>query len=330
MTDHVTNLNALQHDHIRLSRGQVKCLTLKEPHAVCDTVFRRDAVKEITMSAADPRNLKVTEKLCKTTLSKTGVSVYDYTVNPYTGCQHACAYCYANFMRRFSGHLQDPWGSFVDVKVNLLDVLRAELPKRSGGTIWLSSVCDPYMPLEVKYRLTRGVIELLSNYPKFSISVLTKSSLVTRDLDLFQRMRNRVDVGFTITTFDEDAQHFFEPHASPVRDRISALRELNGAGIETWVFIAPMLPFATEENLQQGLSRLAEAGVKRFSTDRYNARGAIISQTLQAYRQWRPDLDTEEIRGLLWDGDQYYRRLDAKIGALWRGLQASGSHNAVF
>jgi DNA repair photolyase len=71
--------------------------------------------------------LKVTEKSCKTALSKTGVTSYDYTVNPYTGCEHSCVYCYANFMRRFSGHLGDPWGSFVDVKVNLLDVLGKEL-----------------------------------------------------------------------------------------------------------------------------------------------------------------------------------------------------------
>lgn len=80
---------------------------------------------------------KITEKHCKTALSKNGLS-YDHTVNPYTGCLHSCVYCYANFMRRFSGHLRDRWGSFVDVKVNLLDVLAKELPRRPAGSVWLT------------------------------------------------------------------------------------------------------------------------------------------------------------------------------------------------
>ena len=126
------------------------------------------------MTQSAPR---VTEKRCKAALSKSRLS-YDYTVNPYTGCLHGCVYCYANFMRRFSGHLKDPWGSFADVKVNLIDVLAEELPKRPGGSLWLSSVCDPYQQPEAKYQLTRRTIQLLSRYPKFTISILTKNALV--------------------------------------------------------------------------------------------------------------------------------------------------------
>jgi len=118
---------------------------------------------------------------------------------------HGCVYCYANFMRRFSGHLQDAWGSFVDVKVNLLDVLAKELPRNPGGRVWLSSVCDPYQPVEAKYKLTRGTVELLSAYEKFFVSILTKNSLVLRDLDLLTRMKERVEVGFTIATFSDKA-----------------------------------------------------------------------------------------------------------------------------
>jgi DNA repair photolyase len=104
---------------------------------------------------------EVKEKLCKTALSRSKAEFRDYTINPYIGCEHECVYCYANFMRRFSGHLHDAWGSFVDVKVSLLDVLANELQRRPGGTIWLSSVCDPYQPLERKYELSR---EPLSSY----------------------------------------------------------------------------------------------------------------------------------------------------------------------
>lgn len=274
--------------------------------------------------------LKVAQKSCKTALSKTEVSSYDYTINPYTGCQNGCVYCYANFMRRFSGHLRDTWGSFVDVKVNLLDVLGKELPRRSGGTIWLSSVCDPYQPLERKYELSRGVIELVSRHGRFSVSILTKSALVLRDVDLLERMKDRVDVGFTITTFSRSPQLMFEPYASPVSDRIEALGRLNDAGIDTWVFIAPILPFATEEDLELGLQRLADAGVKRLMTDRYNARGMIIQQTLQAYRRWRPDLDPADVRDLLWRGDEYYRQLDERIAHLWKDAGAGFTHETVF
>jgi DNA repair photolyase len=274
--------------------------------------------------------LKVTEKSCKTALSKTGVPSYDYTVNPYTGCGHSCVYCYANFMRRFSGHIRDPWGSFVDVKVNLLDVLDKELKRRPGGTIWLSSVCDPYQPLESKYRLSRGVLDLVSTNSKFSLSVLTKSSLVLRDLDLIERMKDRVEVGFTITTFNQNAQPTFEPYASRVTDRIKALGRLSEAGIDTWVFIAPILPYVTEEDLELGLERLADAGVKRLMADRYNARGMIMRQTLQAYARWKPGVNLAKVRDLLWHGDRYYRELDRKIARLWKETATSSTYESVF
>ena len=273
---------------------------------------------------------KVIEKLCKSALSRSNAEFRDYTINPYVGCQHACVYCYANFMRRFSGHLKDSWGSFVDVKTNLLDVLPRELLGHRGGSIWLSSVCDPYQPVECKYRLTRGVVELVSGFNKYSVSVLTKSTLVLRDLDVFERMKNRIDIGFTITTFCPDAQRTFEPRASLVSDRIDALRRLSEAGIEVWVFIAPILPHVTEEGLEHGLQCLADAGVKRLMTDRYNARGMIIGQTVQAYKRWRPNIDLEKVRELLWGGHEYYRRLDRAIVHLWKETAAGATHEPVF
>ena len=229
-------------------------------------------------------------------------------------------------MRRFSGHLQDPWGSFVDVKVNLLDVLAKELPRRSGGSVWISSVCDPYEQVEAKYELTRGAIKLISQYSKYSISILTKNSLVLRDLDLLERIRERVDVGFTITTFDQEAQTIFEPHASPVKERIEAARQLNRARVDTWVFIAPMLPYVTELDLEDGLRQLKEAGVRKLMSDRYNARGSVINQTLKDYRTWNPQIDLEQVRQLLWAGEEYYRNLDMKISGLWSRILPNATY----
>lgn len=271
------------------------------------------------------RKARIAEKTCKTALSKSGLS-YDYTINPYTGCLHGCVYCYANFMRRFSGHLQDPWGSFVDVKVNLLEILAKELPRRPAGSVWLSSVCDPYQQVEAKYKLTRGVIELISSYRKYSVSILTKNALILRDLDLLTRIKQRLDIGFTITTFNPKAQPIFEPNASPLEDRLDALRKLNSEGFDTWVFIAPMLPFVTEDTLEKGLKDLAETGVKKLMTDRYNARGMIINQTIRAYEHWNPTMHLQEIRQLLWKGEEYYDMLDKKIAKIWKSETPNANH----
>ena len=222
--------------------------------------------------------------------------------------------------------MQDAWGSFVDVKVNLLDVLAKELPRRPGGSIWISSVCDPYEQVEAKYQLTRGAIHLLSKYDKFTISILTKNSLVLRDIDLLAQLKRRVDVGFTITTFNQEAQLIFEPYASPVNDRIHAAKRLSEAGVETWVFIAPMLPYVTEVELADGLRLLKEAGVKRLMSDRYNARGSVINQTLKAYQTWKPACDLEHMRQLLWAGEEYYRKLDGKISNLWKSMARDASY----
>jgi len=86
--------------------------------------------------------------------------VYEYTINPYVGCQHACTYCYARFMKRFSGH-KEPWGQFVDVKINAPDLLREEVKRKPAGRVWISGVCDPYQPIERKHELTKMCVEIL-------------------------------------------------------------------------------------------------------------------------------------------------------------------------
>ena len=103
--------------------------------------------------------MKIKEIHSKSILSPS--KIYDYVVNPYVGCQHACSYCYARFMKRFTGH-KEPWGDFVDVKINAPDLLSKEIKKKRMGTVWVSGVCDPYQPLEAKYKLTRRCLEILA------------------------------------------------------------------------------------------------------------------------------------------------------------------------
>jgi DNA repair photolyase len=181
----------------------------------------------------------IREKQAKAIISKS--AIYEYVINPYVGCGFGCSYCYAKFMKRFTGH-SEPWGEFVDVKVNAPELLEKEVVKKPVGRVWISGVCDPYQPLEKKFELTRRCIEILGRH-NWPFTIQTKSPLVTRDIDLL-RGRDNVEAGFTVTTGDDSIRRLFEPNAPPVKARIKALAELHGAGITTYAMIAPMLPGA--------------------------------------------------------------------------------------
>jgi DNA repair photolyase len=183
--------------------------------------------------------LTVREVLAKSVLSRS--KIYPWVINPYTGCQHGCTYCYARFMKRVTGH-REPWGEFVDVKVNAPELLAKEIKKKKKGRVWVSGVCDPYQPLEEKYRLTRQCLEILAqnNWP---VIIQTRSPLVLRDLDIIREARD-IEVGFSVTTADDGIRQLFEPHAPPVGERIRALDVLHRAGVRTYAMIAPVLPGA--------------------------------------------------------------------------------------
>ncbi len=180
--------------------------------------------------------------------------VYSYAVNPYVGCQHSCSYCYARFMRKLTGH-REPWGGFVDVKVNAPELLRAEIQKKKRGKVWVSGVCDPYQPLEGRYGLTRECLRILieGGWP---VSVQTRSPLVLRDLDILTQARDlRLDLEVTlsVTTADDGIRRLFEPQAPPIQERLKALDSLHRAGVRTVAMIAPLLPGAEElEDLLAG------------------------------------------------------------------------------
>ena len=182
--------------------------------------------------------LTVKEILAKSILNQS--KIFDYCVNPYTCCQINCRYCYARlFMRRYSGH-QEPWGEFVDVKINAAEVLEKQLTRAKKGVVWISSVCDPYQPLEKTYALTRRCLEALAA-KQFPANIQTKSTLILRDLDILQEFEY-VEAGFTITTDDEAVARQFEPGAPPIKLRIAALKKLRSAGIATFAMVAPLLP----------------------------------------------------------------------------------------
>jgi len=187
--------------------------------------------------------------------------VFDYVVNPYTGCQHGCTYCYARFMKRFTGH-SEPWGQFVDVKVNAPELLEREVTRKPKGRVWVSGVCDPYQPLEKKYELTRKCLQILLRLG-WPVTIQTKSPLVLRDIDTLKG-RDKLEVGLSVTTADEEIRKLFEPNAPPTGERIRALEQLHLAGIRTFAMIAPMLPGA------EGLAAALTGKVDYVLIDRMN------------------------------------------------------------
>jgi DNA repair photolyase len=195
-------------------------------------------------------------------LTRTNIKAIDYCLNPYVGCQHACRYCYATFMKKFSGH-DDAWGSFVDVKVNAADLLRRELRRGRSGHVVMSSVTDPYQPVEAIHKITRACMELLA-LSDLKISVLSKSALISRDIDLFTKAGD-IEVGLSITTDREPMRKLFEPGASPISARLKALRALHDAGVSTYVFIGPILPMDP-----QRLAELISPHAGRVLIDRMN------------------------------------------------------------
>jgi DNA repair photolyase len=186
--------------------------------------------------------LDITEITARTALVRSKIPGVHYVINPYLGCGHGCRYCYAVFMRKYARHhARSAWGAFVEVKVNIAEVLRGELRrKRQRSRAFLCSVCDPYQPVELKYRLTRQCLEILGEFG-WGISILTRSPLVTRDVDLLTALGD-VSVGLSIPTDDDRVRQVLEPHAPPIGARVAALRKLHQAGLSPWVFIAPMLP----------------------------------------------------------------------------------------
>ena len=216
--------------------------------------------------------MDATEVLTKTALVRSRIPGVQYVINPYIGCGHGCRYCYAMFMRKYSRqHQHARWGSFVEVKTNIAEVLRAELRgKRKTATAMLSSVCDPYQPAERRYRLTRQCIEALREQG-WGMDILTRSPLVTRDIDLLASCLG-ASVGFSMPTDDDSVRKVLEPASPPIGARVRALRQVHDAGIKTWVFIAPMLPMNPERLVELILPYIDHAAV-----DPLNYRGQVTS-----------------------------------------------------
>jgi len=253
---------------------------------------------------------------CKSVLNKSALA--DYCINPYVGCQHACKYCYAeSYTRRFTEHTE-AWGEFVDVKINAPTLLAREVRRKLKGSVYLSSLTDPYQPLEQKYELTRKLLEILLQR-QFSISIQTKSALVLRDLDLIRKFQD-CEVGFTITTLNDNIRKSFEPMSSTVEEKLQAIKELKENNIKTYVFYGPILPFLSDQSLEQYIKQIADVGADYIYVDKLNLKPGLWNKLDLFLKRDFPQLYEKWKETLLGKSD-YYEKMKVKITSLCSELQ---------
>lgn len=185
---------------------------------------------------------------------------YDYTLNPYSGCSFGCNYCYAAFFSRDKNKM-DNWGKWISVKENALSLLMKFRSKPLlNKTIYLSSVTDPYQPIEKDLELTRNILKELIDYHNVRLVIQTRSSLVTRDIDLLKKFEH-IQVNMTITTDSEKVRKVFEPFCTGNKQRLKAIKEINDAGIQSCITMTPLLPV---DDAFSFAKMVLETGVNKF------------------------------------------------------------------
>ncbi len=217
----------------------------------------------------------------KSVMTKSNLPVSDFSVNPYVGCAHACKYCYASFMKRFTDH-PEPWGDFVDVK-HWPAITKAS--KYAGKEAFLGSVTDCYQPCEAKYKRTRALLEQLQG-SGIRISIATKSDLVLRDLDLIRTFPG-ARVSWSINTLDEDFRREMDRGVS-IERRLEAMRQFYEAGVQTTCFISPIFPGITDV---EAIIERAKGQCNLVWLENLNLRGDYRARILNWVHEHRPELD---------------------------------------
>jgi DNA repair photolyase len=253
--------------------------------------------------------MKVSEIQCKSALSPSGIYGWVYALNPYRGCEHGCKYCYAPNILRYP---RTAWGTAVEVKKNIPVVLAKELKNRKPALVGISSVTDPYQPVEKKYEVTRYCLEQLLKY-NFPVSIITKSSLVLRDIDLLKRFEH-AEITITITTLDEHQAHTMEPHAPTIKERMDALTKLSNEGLNTYAFLGPLLPTLEPHDVPELFRRLSATGVRTVMVDTLNLKPGI-RPAVEAALDSTPIMKsiTEKFQKRAFNASDYYQNIFNRI-----------------
>lgn len=260
----------------------------------------------------------------KSILTKSGLPGADWVINPYSGCLFGCLYCYAVQIARWK-HPNEEWGTYLDVKINAPKLLQKELERlekrlktKNFGSIFFSSVTDPYGGMETKYKLTRQCLEILDNFGyEGEIAIQTKSPLVTRDIDILKKLKH-VAVGFTVTTLDDKVSRFLEVKAPLASVRIKALKELHDAGIATYAFIGPILPYFMnkESKINELLDNLEKVGVSETWFEHLNLNPQTKACLYDFFREETLNLISEFEKA---DTGEYREELEKIIHRVMQG-----------
>ena len=271
------------------------------------------------------------EEPCRSALNRVSGMGFNWSLNPYMGCAHRCAFCYVRgFERRADRPSDDRYGTSLRVKVNVVDVLRTELARRSWRRelVAIGAATDPYQPAEGRYRLTRGCVEVLAA-ARTPFSIITRGPLVVRDIDVLAEASRRapVTVSVSVATVDEDLATRLEPGVAPPRQRLRAIHLLTDAGIAAGVALAPVLPGLTDapRSIAAVLAAARDAGATHAWSNVLNLRAGTREHFLSVLeREW--PAEAERYRRLYpAGGSGYLRRADAepierRLAAVRRGV----------
>lgn len=236
-------------------------------------------------------------------LTKSNLPDSDYVINPYVGCTHGCKYCYASFMKRFTGHKEN-WGEFIDIKRCDKPI---DLNKITGKNVFLSSVTDCYNQYEKEYCITRNILKQLVN-SDCNLSISTKSKLILRDIDLLKQMKNLI-VCMSINTLDETFRSDMDK-ASTIKERMDTLKELHNNGIYTVLFMSPIFPYITE---WKEIIDNTKNYIDEYWFENLNLRGSYKKDILDYIKNNFSDLYSEYIDIYVNKNNKYWKELAEEI-----------------
>ena len=231
----------------------------------------------------EQQEVKIAQIATKSVMTKSNTPLGGYSVNPYVGCPHACKYCYASFMKRFTGHTED-WGTFMDVK----DWPVITNPKKyAGQKVIIGTVTDGYNPLEERYRKTRQLLTELKDSGA-DILICTKSDLVLRDMDLLMEInrKNRLTVSWSVNTLDEEFKNDMDAAVS-IERRLAAMKQVYDAGIRTVCFISPVFPGLTDI---EAIFHRAKDQCDLIWLENLNLRGGFKADIMNYIAEKHPEL----------------------------------------
>jgi DNA repair photolyase len=250
--------------------------------------------------------MEIKEVKVKSIITKSGLPDSDFVINPYVGCMHGCLYCYARFMKRFTNH-PEPWGDFVDVKVNAPDLIPKNTERYKNRSITIGSVTDSYLPLEAKYKLTRQILEkLILLQPR--LGIITKSDLVLRDIDLLKRFDDCI-IAVSASFLDKKTESKLEPRSTSTARRLEALKKLHEAGIQTALFISPIFPEVSD---WRKLINLTKGFVDEYWFENLNLYPSVREKICRFLQEYNPGL-ISKYKEIYSASSHYWSEVESKI-----------------